>query len=77
MEVGPIDDSWILFLSLAVVAGFLGLLAWASARSRRRGIGASLMGPFEEMYRPTAAESRIEIQLQQERKKPIGSPDDL
>lgn len=77
MEVGPIHDSWILFLSLAVVAGFLGLLAWASARSRRRGIGASLMGPFEEMYRPTAAESRIEIQLQQERRKPVGSPEDL
>jgi hypothetical protein len=77
VEVGPIDDIWILVLSLAVVAGFLGLLAWASARSRRRGIGASMMGPFDEMWRPTAAESHIEIQLQQERKKPIGSPDDL
>jgi hypothetical protein len=77
VEVGPIEDSWILLLSLAVVAGFLGLLGWAAARSRRRGIGASMMGPFEEMWRPTAAESRIEIQLQQERKRPIGSPDDL
>jgi hypothetical protein len=77
VEVGPIDDIWILLLSLAVVAGFLGLLGWAAARSRRRGIGASMMGPFEEMWRPTAAESRIEIQLQQERKKPIGSPDEL
>ena len=71
------DDIWILFVSLAAVAGFLGLFAWASARSRRRGIGASLMGPFELMFRPTAAESRIEIQLQQEHKKPIGSPEDL
>jgi hypothetical protein len=77
VEVGPIDDIWILLVSLAVVAGFLGLLGWTAARSRRRGIGASMMGPFEEMWRPTAAESRIEIQLQQERKKPIGSPDDL
>ncbi|MFI5712212.1 hypothetical protein [Kribbella sp. NPDC051620] len=75
--MGAIDDIWILFLSLAVVAGFLVLLAWAAARSRRRGIGASMMGPFEQMWRPTAAESRIEIQLQQERKKPIGSPDEL
>jgi hypothetical protein len=75
--VGALDDSWILFVSLAVVAGLLGLFAWASARSRRRGIGASLMGPFEQMWLPTAAESRIEIQLQQERKKPIGSPEDL
>jgi hypothetical protein len=77
VEVGAIDDIWILLVSLAVVAGFLGLLAWASARSRRRGIGASMMGPFEEMWLPTAAESRIELRLQQDRKKPIGSPDDL
>jgi hypothetical protein len=77
VEVGPIDDIWILLVSLAVVAGFLGLLGWASARSRRRGIGASMMGPFDQMWHPTAAESRIELQLQQERKKPIGSPDDL
>jgi hypothetical protein len=35
------------------------------------------MGAFDEMWRPTAAESRIEIQLQKERKKPIGSPEDL
>jgi hypothetical protein len=77
VEVGAIDDIWILLLALAVVAGFLVLLAWAAARSRRRGIGASMMGPFEEMWLPTAAESRIEIRLQRERKKPIGSPEDL
>jgi len=77
VEVGPIDDSWILFASLAGVAGVLGLLAWASARSRKRGIGASMMGVFDEMWRPTAAESKIEIQLQNERNKPIGSPEDL
>jgi hypothetical protein len=71
------DDSWILFVSLGVVFGFLGLLAWASARSRRRGIGASMMGPFQQMWLPTAAESHLEIQVQQERKKPIGSPEDL
>ncbi|WP_203590467.1 hypothetical protein [Streptomyces sp. SID13031] len=71
------DGIWILLVSLAVVFGFLGLLAWAAARSRRRGIGASMMGPFEQMWLPTAAESQIEIQLQQERKKPIGSPEDL
>ncbi len=75
--MGPIDDSWILLLSLAVVFGFLALLSWAAARSRRRGIGASMMGPFDQLFRPTAAESQLEIRIQQEHKKPIGSPEDL
>jgi hypothetical protein len=68
---------WILLVSLGVVGGFLGLLAWAAARSRRRGIGASMMGPFEELWYPTAAQSRIELRVQNERKSPLASPDDL
>jgi hypothetical protein len=68
---------WILLVSLAMVGGFLGLLAWAAARSRRRGIGASMMGPFEELWYPTAAESRIELRVQNERKSPLPSPEDL
>ncbi|MEV8375754.1 hypothetical protein AB0P21_23665 [Kribbella sp. NPDC056861] len=75
--MSPIDDIWILLLSLAVVAGFLWLLWRAAARARRRGIGVSMMGPFDQMFRPTAAESHLEIQVQQEHKKPIGSPEDL
>lgn len=68
---------WILLASLAAVGGFLGLLAWAAARSRRRGIGASMMGPFEELWHPAAAESRIELRVQNERKSPLPSPEDL
>ncbi|MEU4394533.1 hypothetical protein [Kribbella sp. NPDC023855] len=68
---------WILLVSLAAVGGLLGLLAWAAARSRRRGIGASMMGPFEEMWHPTAAESRVELRVQNERKSPLPSPEDL
>nr|WP_202806578.1 hypothetical protein [Kribbella catacumbae] len=64
-------------MSMGLVVGFLGLLAWASARSRRRGIGASMMGPFEEMYHPAAAQSHVELRLQTERKKPLPSPEDL
>jgi hypothetical protein len=60
-----------------LIAGFLGLLAWAAARARRRGIGGSMMGPFEEMWHPAAAGSQLEIQVQSERKKPLPSPDDL
>ncbi len=76
-EVGPIDGIWMLFAALAVVAGFLLLLAKAASRARRRGISGSMMGPFDEMWRPTAAESHIELQVQSERKKPLPSPEDL
>jgi len=68
---------WILLVTLALVGGFLGLLSWASARSRRRGIGASMMGPFDELWRPTAAESHLELRVQNERKQPLPSPEDL
>ncbi|TCM48174.1 hypothetical protein [Kribbella sp. VKM Ac-2568] len=75
--MGPIDGIWMLFAALAVVAGFLVLLARAAVRARRRGISGSMMGPFDEMWRPTAAESQVELQIQSERKKPLPSPEDL
>ena len=65
-----------LFVSLAVVAGFLTLLARAAGRARRRGISGSMMGPFDQMWHPAAAESSLEIQIENERKKPLPSPDD-
>jgi len=75
--VGEIDGIWILFVSLAVVAGFLALLAGAAARARRRGISGSMMGPFDQLWHPAAAESHLELQVEAERKKPLPSPDDL
>src|SRR3954470_8766242 len=67
-EVGAINGIWILFVSLAVVGGFLAVLAWAAARGRRRGISGSMMGPFDQMWHPAAAESHLELQIQNERK---------
>jgi len=75
--VGQIDGIWMLFVALAVVAGFLALLGLAAARARRHGISGSMMGPFDEMWRPTAAESHVELQIQAERKKPLPAPEDL
>jgi len=75
--VAAIDGIWVLFVGMALVGGFLALLAWAAARARRRGISGSMMGPFEEMWHPAAAESHLEIQVQTERKKPLPSSDDL
>jgi hypothetical protein len=77
VEVGPIDGFWILPVSLGLVVVLLVLLHRAAARARRRGISGSMLGPFDEMYRPTAYATHIEIQEQNERKKPIPSPDDL
>ncbi|WP_112239311.1 hypothetical protein [Kribbella monticola] len=73
----PIDGIWLLFVSLAAVAGFLALLARAAARARRRGISGSMMGVFDQMWHPAAAESHLELQLETDRKKPLPSPDDL
>jgi hypothetical protein len=77
LEVGRIDGFWILPVSLGLVGALLILLARAAARARRRGISGSMLGPFDEMYRPTAYATHLEMQEQNERKKPIPSPDDL
>jgi hypothetical protein len=75
--VVPIDGIWVLFAGLAGIAGFLALLAWAAARARRRGISGSMMGIFDQLWHPAAAESHLEIHIESERKKPLPSPDDL
>jgi hypothetical protein len=45
--------------------------AWLGARARRRGIGGSVMAPFEEIWDPAAHGTHVEIQVQAER--PLGS----
>jgi hypothetical protein len=63
-----------------VVAGYLaaavGSLVWLAARVRRRGIGGGFVAPVEEIFRPTAHLSRIEIEVQNERMVPMPSPED-
>jgi hypothetical protein len=71
------DGFWVLLVILAAVGLMLVGLARLAARARRRGISGSMLGPFEEMWRVTAYESRIEMQIQKERKAPLPSPDDL
>lgn len=51
-------------------------LVWIAHRARRRGTGASLMGPFEEIWHPAAHRSRLEVQVQDERPQPMPSPGD-
>jgi hypothetical protein len=71
------DGFWVLLVISAVVGLMLVGLARLAARARRSGISGSMLGPFDEMWRVTAYESRIEMQIQSERKAPLPSPDDL
>ena len=71
------DGIWVLLVVLAAVGLSLFGLTRLAARARRRGVSGSILGPFDEMYRVTAYESRIEMQIQIERKAPLPSPDDL
>lgn len=68
------------FLTYLVIAGYfgasVGILVWLASRVRRRGIGGAVMAPIEEIYRPTAHLSRIELQVQNERMLPMPSPED-
>ena len=57
-------------------AAVLGGLVWLASRARRRGIGGSVMGVFDEIYRPNSHRARIEIQVQNERMLPVISPSD-
>jgi rhodanese-related sulfurtransferase len=68
-----------LVLTLAAV-GVLVLVpagVWAlGRRARRRGIGGSVLGPFEEIWDPVSHRTQIEVQLQAERAAPAPAPGD-
>lgn len=63
-----------------VVAASYGLVIIAlvvlAARVRRRGISAPILDVFDQMYRPSAHEARVEIQADEERTAPNETPDD-
>lgn len=65
-----------LLVILAVFGLVLGGLPWLASRTRRRGAGESLMGPFDEIWHPSAHRARLEIQVQEERPAPMPSPGD-
>ena len=57
---------------LLVPAGY----AWLGRRARRRGIGGSLMAPFEEIWDPRAHRTHIEVQVTAGRAAPAPAPGD-
>ncbi|MFI5956103.1 hypothetical protein [Cryptosporangium sp. NPDC051539] len=46
---------------IACYGGVLGILVLLAARVRRRGISAPILDVFDQMYRPSQHNSRIEI----------------
>ncbi|GAA0235977.1 hypothetical protein [Cryptosporangium japonicum] len=65
--------------ALVVAAGYVGVIAGLvvlAARVRRRGISAPLLDVFDQMYRPSAHESRLEILAEEHRTAPTETPDD-
>src|SRR3954447_22862439 len=57
---------------ILVPAGY----AWLGARARRRGIGGSVMAPFEEIWDPGVHSTHLEIQVQAGRAAPAPAPGD-
>jgi hypothetical protein len=71
-----VDGLVALLMTLGIFGVVLGGLAWSASRIRRRGGGASLMGPFDEVWHPAAHRTRIEIEVQEERPLPSPLPGD-
>jgi hypothetical protein len=63
-------------VGVTALGGVLGGLMWLARRVRRRGVGESVMGPFEEIWHPAGHRARVEIRVQEERAVPMPSPDD-
>ncbi|SHN47066.1 hypothetical protein SAMN05443668_12022 [Cryptosporangium aurantiacum] len=61
---------------IACYATVIGVLLILAARVRRRGISAPILDVFDQIYRPTAHESRFEILAEEERTTPNRTPDD-
>lgn len=60
---------------LIVMFGPLVLLGWAAMRAKRRGLGGSFVGPFQEMFDPGAARAQVVIEEIAEMPDPSDSGD--
>ncbi|MEV0468248.1 hypothetical protein AB0I30_32125 [Nocardia tengchongensis] len=58
---------------IALVAGAFGLVV---VRARRKRLGGSIVGPFQEMWDPGARRIQIEVETRAEDAVPAPSPDD-
>ncbi len=69
-------DLLVLLGLAAAVTGALGGFLWLAGRVRRSGVGAQLMGPIDQLYRPAAHQFHQESRLGELRTAPLPSADD-
>ena len=62
-------------LLLIAMFGPLPLLWWAAVRAKHHGLGGSFVGPFQEMFDPSAARAQIVIEQIAELPDPGASGD--
>ena len=67
---------WLAVVTLAPLALVIAAFPWIAARVRRRGIGAGLLEPIQDMWDPTVYREQLANQTQLERKAPAPAPDD-
>lgn len=65
---------WDLLVLFAMI-GPLAVFGWAAVRARRRGLGGSFVGPFQEMFDPGAARAQTVIEQIAELPDPADSGD--
>ncbi|MCI2422710.1 hypothetical protein MOQ72_35325 [Saccharopolyspora sp. K220] len=70
------DAFWVPVMTVVVLGFVLGSIGWLATRMRRRRVGGSTMGPFDELWHPAAHRARIEFEVQTQRQEPMPSPDD-
>ncbi|MBH0780306.1 hypothetical protein [Nocardia bovistercoris] len=58
---------------MVLITGGFGL---AVTRAQRRGLGPTVIGPFQDMWDPSAARTQVEIEIRAEQKAPTPSPGD-
>jgi len=62
--------------AVVALAVLLVSLTWLARRVRRHGTGGGIMGPIDEIYRPSAHRLRFEIEAHEQRMLPLPAPQD-
>jgi hypothetical protein len=59
-------DAVLPFLAVGVPGLILVGYAWLATRARRRGLGPTFLGPFEDMWHPAARRTEAVVQAEAE-----------
>ncbi|WP_067564213.1 hypothetical protein [Nocardia acidivorans] len=70
------DSVVALALAISPIVLFAAAFELIVHRARRRGIGGSVVGPFQEMWDPGSLRAQLTVETQAEEAAPNPSPDD-